>query len=245
MRLIQLSDCHLYADPMARSRRGLPARQLEAVIAAVDLDRPDLVMVTGDIAQDESEGAYRLATERLAALDCPWFWLPGNHDDLALMSAEREVLAEVDAGAWRVLKLNTQIPGEASGRVGEDALAALDQRLGQELRPTVIVMHHPPMVVGSAWIDALGLEDADDFWDVVGRYPQVKMVLCGHVHQAFHGTRALPEGQVEVYACPATSDQFLPGSDEFAVDEASRPGYRVVDLKRGGEWLTWVERVEL
>lgn len=245
MRLIQISDCHLYADPMARSRRGLPAHQLEAVVKAVDADRPDLVLVTGDISQDESEAAYRLATERLSELDCPWFWIPGNHDDVALMGAERDILAEVEAGHWRLLQLDTQLVGEASGQLGEEALAALGARLAEDDRPTLIAMHHPPLAVGSAWIDALGLVDADGFWEVLDGYPQVKMVLCGHVHQAFHGVMSLAHGRVDVYACPSTSDQFLPGSEEFAVDEASRPGYRVVELKREGEWQTWVERVDI
>uniref|UniRef100_UPI003458BA1A phosphodiesterase n=1 Tax=Halomonas sp. TaxID=1486246 RepID=UPI003458BA1A len=245
IRLVQISDCHLYADPSKPSRRGVPARQLSAVVDTVLHDRPDMVLVTGDLSQDESEGSYRLAMDTLQRFQCPWYWIPGNHDDLALMVEHREVEIDIEAAAWRIVQLNTRIEGEVQGRVGEEQLAALSELLADDERPTVIVMHHPPVQVGSVWIDDLGLVDQQAFQEVVGAFPQVKVVLCGHVHQAFHGKINTQHGDIDVFACPSTSDQFLAGSVEFAVDEASRPGYRVLDLSRDGSWQTWVERVEI
>ncbi|ALM51727.1 metallophosphoesterase [Halomonas huangheensis] len=244
MRLIQLSDCHLYADPQARSRCGNPARQLAAVVAAADALRPDLVLVTGDISQDETQGAYHLAADALARLDCPWYWIPGNHDDPELMNAVQEVVTEVASRHWRILQLDTHIEGDVRGEVGEQQLARLQQQLAEDDRPTLIAMHHPPVEVGSTWMDAISLGDQQAFWAVLDNAPQVRMVICGHVHHAFQARVDTTQGHVEVYACPSTSDQFLAGSDEFAVDEASRPGLRVIDLQRDS-WQTWVERVDV
>ncbi|RTR00762.1 metallophosphoesterase [Halomonas nitroreducens] len=241
MRLIQVTDCHLHADPQAPCRTGIPHRQLERVVAAVARLRPDAVLVTGDVSEDRTAASYALAEQVLGRLDCPWFWLPGNHDDPGLMAECRPFQASLDLDGWRVLLLDTQVVGEEAGEVGEARLAALADRLAGGDRPTLLAMHHPPLAVGSAWLDELGLVDAAAFWDCLAGHDHVQAVLCGHIHQAFVGRG--PDG-VPVYGCPATSDQFLAGAETFTVDEASRPGFRVLDL-HGGELATWVERVEL
>lgn len=244
MRLVQISDCHLHAEPRARSRAGFPLRQLEAVIEAVNRERPDMVLVTGDVSQDETAASYRLAVRTLEELNAPWFWLAGNHDEPALMAEARELLDELDLGSWRVLLLDTRVSGQPHGELGPERLGWLADRLEEDDRPTLLVMHHPPLAVGSAWLDELGLLDREAFWQTLAAYRQVKAVLCGHIHQAFASHRRLEEGEVAIYGCPSTTDQFLPGAETFAVDEASRPGYRVVDLK-AGDLTTWVERVDL
>ncbi|SDK30142.1 phosphodiesterase [Billgrantia gudaonensis] len=244
MRLVQITDCHLHADPDAPSRAGFPLRQLERVVEAVALERPDVVVVTGDVSQDETAASYRLAEGVLSQLACPWTWLAGNHDDPEPMAAVHESPPEIDLGAWRALLLDTRVRGQPYGELGEVQLARLDERLAADDRPTLIAMHHPPLAVGSQWLDAIGLMDREALWQTLAAHPQVRMILCGHIHQAFASQRRCGEGRVAVYGCPSTTDQFLAGSAEFAIDEASRPGYRVVDL-RGDEWLTWVERVDL
>ncbi|MFW6345282.1 MAG: phosphodiesterase [Halomonas sp.] len=243
-RLVQISDCHLYADPDARARAGFPLRQLEAVVAAVNHERPDMVLVSGDISNDATAASYQLAVRTLDRLVAPWFWLAGNHDDPALMAESRELLDEVDLGAWRMLLLDTRVSGQPHGALGPEGLAALATRLEEDERPTLLAMHHPPLPVGSAWIDALGLEDREAFWQVLAAFGQVRAILCGHVHQAFASHQRLAAGEVAVYACPSTTDQFLPGAEDFAIDEASRPGYRVIDLD-DDTLVTWVERVDL
>jgi len=244
MRLAQITDFHLLADPAARSRVGFPLAQLEAVVAAVNRQQPAQVLVTGDISQDETAGSYRLAAQVLAELEAPWCWLPGNHDRPALMAEWQALPAELELGGWRALLLDTHVDGCAHGELGEAALAALATRLAADERPTLVVMHHHPLAVGSAWIDAIGLVEPQAFWQVLSPHRHVQAVFCGHVHQAFHGVQMLGDRALPVYGCPATSDQFLPGVDDFAVDEASRPGYRLIDL--GDETLTtWVERVDV
>ncbi|MGM0521595.1 MAG: metallophosphoesterase [Pseudomonadota bacterium] len=244
MRIVQVTDAHLHADPAAHSRSGIPLKQFNAVIDAVEAQHPDIVIVTGDISQDETATSYTHAVEQLRTLPCPWFWLPGNHDQVDLMEAEHPLLEDVDLDDWRMLLLNTQVPGQPYGELGPDKLAAMTKRLEADTRPTLIAMHHPPVKVGASWMDAIGLQDREAFWQALSAFPYVKLIVFGHAHQAFAQTYAIGEGQVEVYGSPATSDQFLPGAKAFAVDEASRPGYRVIELD-GGQWHTWVERIDL
>lgn len=248
MRVVQITDAHLYADTEARSRAGIPWRQFQQVVSAVVAEQPDIVLFTGDISQDESAASYALAVQALAALPCPWYWLPGNHDQRALMIAERPLVNEVDLNAWRLLLLNTQVEGKPHGELGHEQLAALDERLKADPRPTLIAMHHPPVNVGAAWMDAICLQDRDAFWELLSNHPHVKIILFGHVHQAYAQHHRVGEATIDVYGCPAMADQFLPGAEHFAIDEASRPGYRVIDLqwseRLGSEWQSWIERID-
>ncbi|WP_024950693.1 metallophosphoesterase family protein [Cobetia crustatorum] len=244
MRLIQISDCHLRANPEARSRLGFPLHQLESVIAHAASLRPDILLVTGDVSQDESPASYRLAAGAFDSVGCPWFWFAGNHDHPDFMQELRPFHSELDLGDWRLLCLDSRVPGQAGGELGRDQLAelalSLELSLEQDPRPILLAMHHHPLPIGSTWMDELGLADRDVFWETLSAYPQVKAVLCGHIHQAF----ASEQGNVAVYGVPSTSDQFAPLSHDFVVDEAARPGFRVVDLD--SERLeTWVERVNL
>lgn len=245
MRLIQITDCHLHADPEGRCRTGFAYPQLEAVVAAASRRYPDLVLVTGDVSEDESPESYALAEQALSRLDCPWHWLAGNHDDPATMARQRPLPAALDAGRWRLLIVDTYWAGHDGGQLSDATLAGLGEALEQPSeRPTLLAMHHPPVAVGSAWLDELGLRSADALAALLCGQPQVRGIVCGHIHQAFAGHLETESGAVPVYGCPSTSDQFLRGSAAFAVDEASRPGFRVIDLR--GEGLgTWVERVDL
>lgn len=244
MRLVQITDAHLYADKQARSRAGVPWQHLERVLEAVIAERPDFVVLTGDVSQDETAASYALAMEAMSQLTCPWAWLAGNHDQPALMQAEHPLVDEVDLSAWRLLMLHTPVAGEPYGRLGPDGLAALSTTLAADERPTLIAMHHPPVDVGAAWMDAIGLQDREAFWQVVGTCPQVKVIVFGHAHQDYAERHLAGEHEVAVYGCPAISDQFMPGAEQFMIDEASRPGYRVLDLK-SDQWETWLERVSV
>jgi len=250
MRLVQITDPHLHADPAERSRTGVPFAQLEAVVAAVIAERPDAVVVTGDISQDESAASYAAAARLFDTLPCPWYWLAGNHDQRELMAAEHALVDAVVLGDWRMLLLDTQVPGAPHGELGERKLTALATQLEEDDRPTLIAMHHPPVAVGARWMDAIGLKDRDAFWQSLSAYPQVKTVLFGHAHQAFSGTfthtptAGSRAAAVDVYGCPAAADQFLPDAQHFAVDIEASPGYRVVALDAAG-MDTRVERVTI
>ncbi len=244
MKLIQITDPHLHADPAARSRTGVPFAQLEAVVVAVIAECPDVVVVTGDISQDESAASYAAAARLFDTLPCPWYWLPGNHDRLDIMAAERPLADAVELGDWRMLLLNTQVPGKPHGRLGAERLSALERQLEDNDRPTLIAMHHPPVAVGADWMDAIGLKDREAFWQALALYPQVQTVVFGHAHQALASTVTCAGQTVGVYGCPAAADQFLPDAKHFAVDAEASPGYRVLTLDARGA-STRVERVRM
>ena len=83
---------------------------------------------------------------------------------------------QVDLGAWRILLLNTQVSGKPYGELGSERLAKLAEQLDKDDGPRLIAMHHPPVYAGlPARMDAIGLQDRHVFWEVLSKYPQVKI----------------------------------------------------------------------
>jgi len=92
--------------------------------------------------------------------------------------------------------------------------------------------------VGSEWIDQYIVRNADTFFKVLDRFPNVKAVVWGHVHQDFSSERK----GVKLIATPSTCVQFKPNCNDFTVDTLM-PGYRWFDLHDDGSFTTGVERV--
>jgi Icc protein len=219
---------------------------LRAVIeSARALPQPlDAVLATGDLVHDESRAGYERLRNMLQEFAVSVYCLPGNHDDPRIM---REVFGPpgfqfcslADFGHWCVVLLNTHVPGEDSGLLDGNALAMLDRALNENsYRHVLISLHHPPVPVGSPWLDKIGLENSADLLALISRHNNVRGVLCGHVHQAFD---QMIDG-VRFMTTPSTCFQFVPFSDTFVVDRRP-PGFRSLELDSDGGIRTDVERL--
>lgn len=247
VRLVQFTDTHLFGDA-AEDLRGvasLPALRACVEHAAEAIAGADALLVTGDVVQDDVAG-YAHLRSTLAPLGKPVLCIPGNHDDVAAMRRELgqspfRLDAHVDLGAWRIVLLDSVKPGAAGGRLAPAALAALEQSLATAGdRHLLLCLHHQPIGMRSRWLDAVGLENASEFFALVDRYPQVRAIAWGHVHQAYDGQRR----GVRLLSTPATCAQFLPESDDFAVDTRP-PAYRILELAPDGAVHTeviWLDR---
>jgi Icc protein len=246
LRIIQVTDCHILADDDGRLRGVNTRRSFEAVMAAAleECGRPDLLLATGDLSEDGSAEAYRYLAAQFEAVRVPTFWLPGNHDDCAVMRRQlrggpirdsRQVLA----GGWLILLLDSTLEGEVRGRVSPSQLDFMDSSLQRHAGYHALVcLHHQAVAAGSEWIDAKGLENDAAFRHRVSRHENVRAVVWGHVHQEARHSR----GGIEWMSTPSTCVQFRPGSREFALgDEA--PGYRHLVLGADGGIDTRVVRV--
>lgn len=157
LRLVQISDCHLTARAGERVLDVDPLATLGRVVAHARAGDwpPDAVLATGDLVADGSLEAYRRLRPILVGLEVPVFALPGNHDDPAAMPrslAGGTIRAEPlwPAGGWRILFLDTTIPGQNHGHLGPERLGALDRTLArQTTKPVLICLHHNPIQMGS------------------------------------------------------------------------------------------------
>ena len=235
MRVVQISDFHWYADPDRRYRDFDVEARLHHVLARVVEERPALVIASGDLTQDGLGGGYKRLREALLALNCPVLCVPGNHDDPATMALRLaggpiQFIHPWREGNWQVLPLDSSVPREVGGRLSEGELNRLDRWLAEApALNTLVVVHHPPVAVGSRWIDELGMANGKMLLAALRGRRRVRALLFGHVHQAFESE---VKG-VRMLGAPATSVQFFPGAEAFALDDRP-PGYRRLTLSPGG-----------
>ncbi len=246
LRLVQITDSHIFADPEARLL-GMDTRaSLRAICTAIEHEQPgrDALLATGDLSQDGSPQSYEYLARQLDSLGTPVFWLPGNHDDIGAMAqglrgdrihAARRVLG----AGWQIVLLDSTLPGEVHGEVSERELDFLDAALGEHPeRHALVCLHHQAVDTGSSWIDAKGLRRQRELGDRIRTHANVRGVVWGHVHQEAHHRL----DDIEWMSTPSSCVQFKPGSEDFAIDIAT-PGYRSLALHADGRIETAVHRL--
>ncbi|MEH6499777.1 MAG: 3',5'-cyclic-AMP phosphodiesterase [Pseudoalteromonas distincta] len=243
--VVQLTDSHLYADAGANLLGLDTFESLQAVIDLVLAELPaiDLVLATGDITQDGSAGGYQRFAGAMGRLPAPSHWIAGNHDDAELMKQVGQASGLnrewVDAGNWRIVLLNSNIPGAVAGHLSASELALLDRALaGAGERFVMVCLHHHPVSIGCGWMEPLGLLNAAELLTRLEADARVRVILWGHIHQHFDQQR----GGLRLLASPSTCIQFAPASEDFATDNQA-PGYRWLRLYDDGRVETAISRL--
>jgi len=248
--LVQLTDLHLLSDRDARML-GVPTWQTFAELLAMADEvtpEPDRLLLTGDLAQDELPSTYAQLREVLAERCSTVRALPGNHDSPAAIrltfpegfsdDLPGAMFAEEAAG-WLIVGLDSHVDGEVGGTLGGAQVDRLDGVLrAHPDRPTVLFLHHPPAPVGAAWLDQMGLSDADALGDALAPHAdRIAGIFCGHVHQDVRSELA----GIPVWTTPSTAFQFAVDTTDPDFDEVP-PGFRVIDLHDDGTLSTRVVR---
>jgi len=245
VRILQLTDLHLYGDPDGRLLGQNTRDTLESVLALAQRRHwpPHALLLTGDLVHDERVEGYRFLRERIARLGLPCYCLPGNHDRIDLLAGFLDADAVsafrlIRLGAWDLVLLDSTIPGEEGGHLPPILMAELDRHArANPRRHLLIFAHHHPAPVGSRWIDTMAIDNGADLLAVAAAHENIRAVVCGHVHQAFEAIGA----GISWISTPSTCLQFLPGSEEFALDDLT-PGYRWLELYADGRLETAVVR---
>jgi Icc protein len=204
----------------------------------------DLILVTGDLAQGPCPASYQRILQRLEATNIPCICLPGNHDDYDLMQQVFNTMQvncqkQVFLKNWQLICLNSQIPDSPGGRLSKQELLFLEDCLiNNPDHHALIAVHHHCLETNSAWMDTMMIENSGELWAIIDRYPQVKAVTTGHIHQVMD--RAV--GAVRVLGSPSTCFQFKPESRAFSLDTAA-PGYRRMNLSAEGRIESAVTRL--
>lgn len=255
LRIIQLTDLHLYANAQARLLGQNTRLTFESVLAVAKRRDwpPDALVLTGDLIHDESVEGYRFLRQRIEQLGVPFFSIPGNHDRIDMLAGHLDAGAtsgfRVESlGTWDLLLLDSTIPFEEGGHLEPIVLAELDRYANANPRRNLLIfMHHHPEPVGSAWIDTMLVDNGAELLASAAAHRNIRGIVCGHVHQARdarpHASKAnaTEPNAVDWMSTPSTCVQFLPNSKDFALDKL-RPGYRRLDLYPDGRIETLVVR---
>ena len=242
IKLIQLSDCHLGTDAHFSLAGINTAQSLGQVMSSLgkQLSDCDLLAVTGDIAADGDCAAYGLF-ERAIPSGVPFAWLPGNHDDFAMMqrTLRQPFRRVVELNNWVLVFLVSAVPGQVAGQLADTELAELSQLLEKYRSYHVaLFVHHPPAEIDCQWLDKQRIANHHALAELLADFGHVRAIFSGHVHQSCSTHWA----GIPVYSVPSTCFQFAPGSEEFDLCEQP-PGYRWIHLHRDGSIDTGIEFV--
>jgi Icc protein len=245
--LLQFTDTHICPGP-AQSFDGVDTEKtLQQVIAHARHNHwpPDAILVTGDLVHEPAPAAYERLFAILKTIERPMFFIPGNHDDPSLMRRHLETdnlstASSIIFDRWIIVMLDSFLPGTHAGCLSNTELGYLDLALMEHRdKHALICLHHPPVSVGSPWMDRMGLQNPADLFSITDRHPQVQGMLCGHIHQEFKCAR----NTVQIMTSPSTCVQFTPCNEGY-IRDVSPPGYRHVQLFDTGEIRTGIARIE-
>lgn len=195
----------------------------------------DLILLTGDLAQDPCPDSYQRICGELLGYQTRCMCLPGNHDDFSLMQRylNQNTIScckQIILNNWQIIGLNSQKPNSPIGELALDELSFLAKSLNARPDlPALIALHHHCLACGSGWLDTMQIQNSADFLTLLQEFPQVKAVTCGHVHQEI----SAQINQIRLFTTPSSCFQFTPNSSEFSID-VTAPGYRVFELLADG-----------
>jgi Icc protein len=183
--IAHVSDTHFGNDIQDPAPR---AAAVMGHLLAMD-PRPDLLVLSGDVADHGLPEEYDAARAWLDRWEGPLAVCTGNHDVRSAFVTGLGVEARtvVEARGVRFVMLDSLIDavdGERidPGELGEEQLAWLDARLAEDARPSYVVLHHPPATISLELMDQILLRDGDALATVLSRHPHVVATLVGHAH---------------------------------------------------------------
>jgi len=260
--IVQLTDIHLFDKPGSTLGDVDTDASLNKVLAHLRKDlkqqgrQPDLILLTGDLTQDGSAHAYARLKEAILDFQVPVAVLPGNHDLHETFDAvwEGYKKAWVDLSGWRIVLLDSVVPGSDAGYLEPSQLRLLENAAEQSAgRHVLVAVHHNPATDKPDGLDELMLANADALFAVARQQANIRALLWGHVHREYDqwlmrdggmpgetgGAVPQPDKDIRLMASPSTCLQFGTGDGAD-----SRPGYRLLQLMPDGSIQTQVRRVD-
>jgi 3',5'-cyclic-AMP phosphodiesterase len=193
MLIAQVTDIHLGFEP--NNPAEFNRQRLDQVIARLQSmkPQPDLLFLSGDLVDRGDIESYERLRDIVAECPFPVWMCLGNHDlrdnFIATFSDipvnDGFVQYEVETESLRLLFLDTLEEGRHGGACCEARAKWLSEQLAAKPdRPTLIVMHHPPIDAGLEWMSTDPREPwVARFSDAINGHDQIIGIACGHVHR--------------------------------------------------------------
>jgi len=214
----QMTDIHIGFDQSAKPEELNRVRFRQTLARLKEQPSPvDMLVLTGDL----TDRGDRDSNEKMAELleDCPFPLHPlaGNHDNREELlrvfpdcpTVDGFMQYAVENKGLRMLMLDTFEPGRHGGAFCETRAAWLsDQLAAHPNTPTLLFLHHPPVVSGIAWMDP----GPNEKWmqllgEAIAGHDQILAMHCGHLHRPLTTSfQGIPLGVTPSVAPPVSLD---------------------------------------
>ena len=202
---IQISDSHIDNDKFVM---GVDSQKnLSAVVSNISKNYFDALIISGDLAHNGTLESYQKLQKILNPIESKIYMLHGNHDNLSNLSQifNQSSLNNFIIGCWEVIIIDSVQVGKVSGRLNDEQLHTLSQKITtSSAKYIALCLHHPPVSMESDWNDALSLENPEDLFAVIDQFDNIKAIMWGHAHQCAEFNRK----GVKLFSCPSTALQF-------------------------------------
>jgi 3',5'-cyclic AMP phosphodiesterase CpdA len=228
--IAQISDLHIKSPGQLAYGRVDTATALERCVAALNefTPQPDLVVISGDLADTPTAEEYEHLKRLLAPLKPPFVSVPGNHDSRDLMcaafpqnyaSSSGPLNQRVEIGGLDLMLLDSSVPGKPYGELDGPSLRWLETTLASATeRPALLFLHHPPFMTGIWHMDRQNLLNAAELASMIKRHPRVQLIATGHVHRA---TLTMFAG-IPTTICPAPNHAV-----DLDLAELRKPSFKI------------------
>ena len=244
--LLQLTDLHLFAEPGGQFNHINTRDSFLAILGHVKehYRKPDVVILTGDLAHDGKIQTYQFISEALKALSAPVYFVLGNHDNpssahsaypLYPISADQHCVLN----HWQIIMLDSNHNSKRDSYEGEISDSDLNRITDMASRypdkSILVALHHNLPTHEDRGVSI----EVRNHWHVMQhleQLPNIKVVISGHVHQEF----TIVKNGICYLSAPSTSYQSTSRSGQATGETA---GYRWFRLYHDGRFETDVRRL--
>lgn len=216
-RIIQISDPHIVPHGQLAYGQVDTAAALANCVETINRMLPvigpvDMAFVAGDLTDFGTVEEYERFRTLMKPLDLPYRVIPGNHDNIDVMRAcfaDQPWMPKGGAINWDVhfddlalIGLDSSVAEAAHGHLSDETLSFLSTTLDAlDGKPTIVTMHHPPIVTGIEKMDIQNLRDSNKLKAILSGYKGELRLTCGHIHRNI----VAPFGGVICHIAPGVS----------------------------------------
>jgi Icc protein len=222
LKIAQITDIHLPRDKQSRVQGVDTYKTLDRMLGIISDHNPDLVLVTGDIAEAGGEEPFKALKEMLKPFPNTLV-IPGNHDLCPEYGKyfDDSAFQVLHMKGWVLLAVNT-----AELNISDETISACHKILKENER-VMFATHHPLVSVGTPFFDQIHtLEDREKHWDSIISFQSLKAAVFGHIHfqhQSQHG-------HVQAIGAPAVSFGIIGNADDTKIEIVTRHGFHLLTL---------------
>lgn len=259
--IAQITDTHVGFEPEAgenefnfvRFRNVLGHLMSQPIL-------PDMLILSGDLTDGGQPECYHRIRDLVQECPFPVHVLPGNHDnrdellrafpECPTADGYAQYALECGEGSdpLRILCVDSFEPGRHGGAFCETRAAWLTRELeAHPDTPTMLFMHHPPVVAGIEWMDPKPSEEwFTRFHETVKGHKQIVAIQAGHLHRPLHSVVEGIPLSVTPAVAPAVSLDLRPLDAEVADSRpivAAEPPFYSLHLWKDGTLVSHFQPV--